>query len=168
MESMRYFRFGLVIAISLILGCSGYGRVRYLPRGGETATVEQLVEVFDDFNVYYAGYAVDNPSGILFDPKNDDKTLAPSDRWIKIESRDTASEVVSWIRIQDLPGYFPALYGIYGPDGRLFGYMYSVWFSRTFTKVIDENTLFVYDLPDPPHYYGPDDNLIGSGIGFRF
>ena len=154
-----------MILVFVTLGCSGYGKVRYLPRDGDAVTVEQLVETFDDFNVYYAGYAVDNPSGILFDPKNDGKTLAPSGRWTKIEDRNTASQVVGWVRIQDLPGYLPALYGIYGPDGQFYGYMYSVWFSQTFTKVIDENTLFVYDLPDPPSYYGPDG---GSGRGGSF
>jgi hypothetical protein len=53
-------------------------------------------------------------------------------------------------------GSSPDLYGIYGPDDQLYGYLYSVWYTQTVMKIIDGKTLFINDLPESPHYYGPD------------
>ena len=152
-----------LLLLSIVLGCSGYGKVRYDRIDQESVVIDNLIENWNDYYIYYAGYAPDNPSGILFDPKNDGKNLKPSDRWMKIESRDTASEVMSWIRMQtDMPGWTPGLYQILGPDGAFYGYLYSVW-THLVAKVIDENTMYVLDLPPPPHYYGPGAEIRQGG-----
>ena len=94
----------------------------------------------------------------MFDPKKDGKTLVPSDKWTKVEDQESVSEIVSWLQIHNFPGYFLRLYKILGPNDQLFGYLFTGWHHVVF-KVVDERTLFVYGLPDPPHYFGPDPEI---------
>lgn len=161
MTMKRYIRIALmaVVLMYIIPGCSGYGKLGLQSRYGDDVTIEKLQEKLPDYTVYYAGYAVNNPSGIIFDPKNDTKTLMPSERWTKLNDKESAIEVISWIKIQDSSDFYPRLYRILGPDDQFYGYLYSAW-NHLLTKVIDGKTLWVYDLPDPPHYeYGPDDEI---------
>ena len=145
-----------IVLMVIITGCSGYGKLRLQSRSADDVTVEKLQENFSDYTVYYAGYALDNPSGIMFDPKNDNRTLMPSERWTKIEDKESIIEVISWIKIQDSSFHYPRLYRILGPDDQFYGYLYSAW-DHLLTKVMDDKTLWVYDLPDPPHYEeGPE------------
>jgi len=158
MTMKRYIRIALmaVVSASIISGCSGYGKIRLQSRYGDDVTIEKLQENLPDYTVYYAGYAVNNPSGIMFDPKNDNKTLMPSDRWTRLDDKESVIEVISWIKIQDSSYYYPRLYRILGPDDQFYGYLFSAW-DHLLTKVVDGKTLWVYDLPDPPHYEdGPD------------
>ena len=166
MTMKRHIRLALmaIVLIYIISGCSGYGKLRLQPRSGEDVTIKKLQENFSDYTVYYAGYAVDNPSGIMFDPKNDNKTLMPSKRWTKLDDKESAIEVISWIKIQDSSDFYPRLYRILGPDDQFYGYLYSAW-DHLLTKVDDDKTLWVYDLPDPPHYEdGPDDESKTPGF----
>lgn len=157
---------GYALVFLMLSGCAGYGR---LTNVSKTVTVDALVDRAGEYHVYYSGYAPNNPSGILFDPRSDGRTLQPSNRWIEIEDKATMAEVVSWIKIQELPGYYPWLSQIFGPDGEPYGYLFSVWIHLV-TKKIGEKTLFVYDLPDPPYYFGPgvqDQRLLMSSSSLR-
>ena len=99
----------------------------------------------------------------MFDPKNNDKTLQPSDRWTKLDDKESVTEVISWIKIQDSSNFYPRLYRILGPDDQFYGYLFSAWNHLT-TKVVDDRTLRVYDLPDPPYYYeGPENEMRTPG-----
>ena len=140
-----------------IVGCAHYGKVGYEPPNEVEVTLEDLIDSWSAYHVYYSGYDVNNAAGILFDPKADDKTLMPTDRWIKVNDKETLIELISWIKLNDFPSYLPRVYKIYGPEDALYGYIYSGWYHAV-AKVIDENSMLLYDLPDPPHYYGPDGN----------
>ena len=157
MNIRRYISLSVtsLIFVFLMYGCAGYGKIRHLSGAGDKLTVQELIENSNDYNIYYSGYDTNNPSGILFDPKRDNKTLVPSDRWIKVESRETASEIVSWIQVQDFPWYMPGLLSILDSDDQFYGYVFTGW-NHVVTKVVDENTLVVYDLPAPPQYHGPN------------
>ena len=156
MKKNIYLALVAVVPVFVMSGCSGYGKLRSQSGYRDDTTIEKLKENWQDYAVYYAGYAVNNPSGIMFDPKNDDKTLMPSERWTKLDDKESVIEVISWIKIQDSSYYYPRLYGILGPDDQFYGYLYSAW-DHLLTKVADDKTLWVYDLPDPPHYEdGPD------------
>ena len=143
---------GFVLVI-LMSGCSGYGKLR-LESEYRGVTIQDLEGNTDDYTIYYSGYGPDNTSGIMFDPKGDNRTLLPSDRWIELQSPKKVSEIVSWIQTEDFPGFYPQLYRILGPHGEFYGYLYTGW-QRVVTKETDKNTLLVYDLPAPPQYYGP-------------
>ena len=158
MKKNIYLALVAVVPVFVMSGCSGYGKLRSQSGYRDDTTIENLKENWQDYAVYYAGYAVNNPSGIMFDPKNDDKTLMPSERWTKLDDKESVIEVISWIRLQDSSDYYPRLYKILGPDDQFYGYLYSAW-DHLLTKVADEKRLWVYDLPDPPHYEeGPEND----------
>ncbi len=154
MNTRRYISLSVtsLVFVFLMYGCAGYGKIRPLPGDGDKLTVQELIENSDDYNIYYSGYSTNNPSGILFDPKRDNKTLVPGDGWIKVEGRETVSEIVSWIQILDFPWYMPELFSILDSDEQSYGYLFTGW-HHLVSKVVDESTLFVNDLPSPPQYY---------------
>ncbi len=148
------------IAAVFLIGCSSYGQFRYQGKNAGDVTIETLVERWADYHIYYSGYGVDNATGILFDPKNDTKTLNPSSRWVMVEDQKTAEDLVAWLKSQAESRYYPGLFTVTGNAGLVYGYLYSGWDSRAVAKVVDDNTLFVFDLDEPPHYRGPnDDNM---------
>jgi len=152
---MKKDKYQAVIALALVFlmsGCSwykSYGKVRALSRHEEKLTLQELKENWQDYTIYYAGSSVDLPSAIMFDPKRDDKALV-SDKWIKVEDQETLSELISWL--QHTTRFHPRLQRILGPDDQFYGYFYSGW-NHVVLKVVDERTLWVYDLPIPPDLY---------------
>ena len=104
------------ISLFLIYGCSwlkSYGKIRVLSRHEEKVSLQELEKNWQDYTIYYAGLSVETAAGIMFDPKNDDKTLI-GDKWIKVEDKETLFELLGWIRtyIQ----FDPRLWKILGPD----------------------------------------------------
>ena len=160
MKKNIYLALVAFVLMFIMSGCLGYGKIRSQSGYGDDITIAKLKENWRDYTVYYAGYAVNNPSGIMFDPKNDDKKLLPSDRWTKIEDQETLAEVISWIKIQNSYNVYPRLYRILGPEDQLYGYLFSA-LSQLVTKVVDDKALWVYDLPEPNY------NDDGNGHGIR-
>lgn len=160
MKKNIYLALVAVVLVFIMSGCLGYGKIRSQSGYGDDLTIEKLEENWRDYTVYYAGYAVNNPSGIMFDLKNDDKKLLPSDRWTKIEDQETVVEVISWIKIQNSYNFYPRLYRILGPDNQFYGYLFSAW-DHLLTKVVDDKALWVYDLPEPNY------NDDGGGHGIK-
>ena len=162
MEEKMFHQYVLwvgLMSILLLSDCSGYGRLSLVSgHGKDPIMVEKLVENSGDYVVHYSGYAVNNPSGIMFDPKTDDRTLVPSERWIKIKNSETVSEVVDWIKIHDYPWYDPKLYQIIGPNKDLYGYLFTGW-QHVKLEAMENGKLFVYDLRSPPQYYGPSHEI---------
>jgi len=139
--------FGL-IALFLIYGCSwlkSYGKIRVLSRHEEKVSLQELEKNWQDYTIYYAGLSVKTAAGIMFDPKNDDKTLI-GDKWIKIEDKETLLELIGWIRtyIQ----FDPRLWRILGPDEQFYGYLFFAW-DHAVIKAVDDTTMYVYDLESP-------------------
>jgi hypothetical protein len=51
-----------------------YGKLRAEQwRGPNKVNVSDLIELWDQYDVYYEGWIYDNPSAVLFDPKGDDR-----------------------------------------------------------------------------------------------
>ena len=150
MDRNKYTYAGIIVFIVafLISGCAsftGYGKVRPQPLRGERITIEQLEENWQDYTIRYAGLNVSNPLGIMFDPKNDETTLV-GDRWIKVDDKETVSEIISWIK--SYTEYNPQVWTILGPDNRLYGYLFYLE-GHVVVKVINDTTMYVYDLKDP-------------------
>jgi hypothetical protein len=143
----------LVMSVFLLSGCAwlkGYGKVRLATEYGDGMTIQKLQENWTHYYVSYAGISVSNPAGIMFDPKDDGRKLV-GDRWTRVEDGKTISEIISWIKtyIQ----FYPRLHVILGPDNQLFGYIYYAWgYDYVVTKVIDDHTLYVYDLESPNYF----------------
>jgi len=110
-------------------------------------TLAELIENWEDYQVYYGTKASPNPAGIMFDPKNDDTTLV-GDSWIKIADQQTLIETIRIIETTWGDGEVLIIKGP-GPDSLFFGYMYlPLWrYGTTFMKLVDEQTLYVGSIP---------------------
>lgn len=159
--NMKEYCHVAVIALffmTFIMGCSwlkSYGKLRIQSGPGKKVAIEELIEQWQSYDVYYAGLSLENPSAIMFDPKGDGQKLV-SDKWIAVKNRQELSTLVNWIDA-NIP-FSPVLWRVLGPDSQFYGYMYSAW-NHVLIKVVDESTLWVDDLPLPPTDYGPAGDL---------
>jgi hypothetical protein len=143
-----------VMIVFLFSGCAsiipGYGKLWPQPMRGERVAIEQLVENWGDYVIHYAGLNVGNPAGIMFDPKDDDRTLT-GDKWIKVEDKETLSELIGWMK--SYTEYYPRIWRILGPNNEFFGYLfypsYRMYADNVVIKVIDDKTMYVYDVESP-------------------
>jgi len=154
---------GLIFFIWSCTGHLGYGKLRVQRGHDGSVTTETLRENWQEYAIYYAGLSVKNPSGVMFDPKNDNKKLI-SDKWIRIKNQDTLADLIHWLDANIK--FYPVLYRILGPDDEFYGYLYTAW-DHVHIKAVDENTLWVDDLPMPPTDYGPGraDRVGGRNAG---
>jgi hypothetical protein len=143
-----------VIIMILIAACAtilpGYGKLWPQPMRGEKVTVEQLVENWENYVIHYAGLNVGNPAGIMFDPKDDDRTLT-GEKWIKVEDKETLVELIGWMK--SYTEYNPQIWRILGRNNEFFGYLfypsYRMYADNVVIKVLDDKTLYVYDVESP-------------------
>lgn len=144
--AMTYLLVGAVILLSGCSGPGGYGRLAGQPMDKPRMTIDGLLANWQRYHVYYAGNLDTFPSAVLFDPKEDGKSLA-ADKWTRVRDIKTLSGLIFWMRNHGQRHSF--VWEIRGPDGSFFGYFYSPWNHATI-KAIDEHTLYVYDIPYPP------------------
>jgi hypothetical protein len=115
-----------------------------------------------DYTVYYRGVHAGLASGVLFDPKGDDRTLADTrkpwestgGRWVEVtknEEANTEKEIarlINAIRVQRWGQFYARLYRIMGPDGDFYGYLYTAWNRAVISSDNGTFTVLIYD--DPP------------------
>ena len=154
MEIINKYRFLSVFLIALIISsCASwqqnYGKLRILPESQSEVTIQNLIDKWNDYNIYYSdiyeGYNPRSALGIMFDPKNNETTLA-GDRWKKVKDQKDLIEMTKWIYSNTQ--YEPWLNEILGPDGKFYGYLY---YSYGFVKlkVVDDKTMYVFNLEEP-------------------
>ena len=150
---MKLFHVTIITIISaiIIIGCSGYGKLLIESKNKAGVTIDELIENSDEYDIHHFGHGEKFVSGIIFDPKKDNKKLLPGDRWVGIDEQTTISDIVKRIKGSDFPRFVPTLYKIVGPDGVFYGYLFTGW-SHIVLKKIDDDTLSVYGLDDPPEY----------------
>jgi hypothetical protein len=141
-----------VLLIGLLAsGCalSQYGNIR-LPDKSDAVTVRTLQESWQDYEVHYAGSHAGHPSAVMFDRKDDGRVIT-TERWSRVERKESLDRLIYSIEIQlPIAGFYPRLWKILGPDGHLYGYMFTAW-DHAVIREVDEKTLFVNDLPLPPY-----------------
>ena len=138
----------------LFSGCAsmltGYGKLRPQPMRGERVAIEELEENWEEYVIHYAGISVGTPAGIMFDPKDDDRTLT-GEKWIKVEDKETLSELIGWMKTYTELN--PQIWRILGPNNEFFGYLfypsYIMHADKVVIKVIDDKTMYVYDVESP-------------------
>jgi len=154
---MRNYAYPALVAVVLVLFLSGcvwlksYGQARVLPREDGKATLQQLELNWQDYSIYYTGLSIGAAAGIMFDLKSDGKSLV-GDRWIKVEDQETLSRLISVVR--SYTQFHPRLSRILGPDNQFYGYLFHALGQPVF-KVVDEDTLYAYELKSPV-YFGND------------
>jgi len=156
MNQNRYLYMTIISVIILFLfsGCASmltsYGKLRPQPMRGERVAIEELEENWEDYAIHYAGISVGTPAGIMFDPKDDDRTLT-GDKWIKVEDKETLSELIGWMKTYT--EHNPQIWSILGPNNQFFGYLfyssYLMHADKVVIKVIDNKTMYVYDVESP-------------------
>jgi hypothetical protein len=104
-------------------------------------TIEMLQKNWQDYFIYKDGPFGGVPIAVMFDPKNDDKTL-PNHRWDKIEDTKSLSDTISWIKTKT---EIPHVLRIMGPNDQLFGYVYTYNESIPL-HVINNKKIFVDDI----------------------
>ena len=154
MEIIKKYRFLSVFLLVLIIsGCASwqknFGKLRILPENQNEVTIQDLIDKWDDYNIYYSDNyeesKVRTPLGIMFDPKNNDTTLV-GDLWKKVGDQKALIEMTKWIF--PTTQYEPWLNEILGPDGRFYGYLYYSYGFVTL-KVVGDRTMYVLNLEDP-------------------
>jgi len=143
-RTCRFTLAGLLV-VTLVVGCtSDYGKIRTVEKGG--MTIEALVSNWSSYNIYYAGTKPEVPVAILFDPKDDGKTVNVSPKWEKVRNETSVQQMVHFIKMQGGQGLgTPTLWKVLGPDDSLFGYAYILFF-EPIIRSIDQKTIFV-DYP---------------------
>lgn len=155
----------ILMMVSLVSGCAwlkGYGKVRLSTEYGDGMTIQELQANWNHYNVYYAGMSTSNPAGIMFDPKNDGRELV-GDRWVRVEDKETVSDIISWIKTYTQS--YPRLHVLLGPDNQLYGYLFYAWgHDHVVAKLIDDKTLYVYDLESSNYLmerFDPERRILG-------
>jgi hypothetical protein len=133
-----------ILLVALLSGCAaggGYGSMRVVEDG--SMTVDTLVNSWQNYEVYWAGFDPSIPVAVLFDPKNDGKALQMGQRWTGVSDQATVNRMVGFIK-QSLGtgGFPPRLRVILGPDGSIYGYVYT-GINHLVINVIDDKTMLV-------------------------
>jgi len=150
----------LVLAF-LMSGCSWlkrYGKLRPQSESMEKVTTQVLYDNRDDYDIYYAGYygnvSIKHPSAVMFDPKEDGRTLV-GDRWTKVTNDIWLAKLIRSIETQEsVGGPPPKIWRMLGPDDEFYGYMLSGW-DHVVMKTVDDGKMLVYDLPMPGYLESP-------------
>jgi hypothetical protein len=158
-SGLKFFAF---LAGLLISGCTTtqYGKLQ-MPDRPDRVTVETLKKNWEDYEINYAGVHAGHPSAVLFERKDDDRGFATG-RWFGVRDKELLDDLIDSIQKQlPVAGYYPRLWDVLGPDGHLYGYLFTSW-DHAVLRAVDKKTLFVDDLPMPP-YLAVD----GDGKGTR-
>ena len=142
-SKIKMFLLGL-LAVVIVTGCAGYGKIRpVFPEKDDSINISVLIENWQNYDIWRGGSSSARPSGILFDPKGDQRAIV-ADRWSKVEDRRSLLEAVRWLGASGEARSI--LFKILGPDDEFFGYVYTG--SRHVPmRLINENTMYVYYLP---------------------
>ena len=132
---------GVLLALLLLVsGCATYGSITPV---GHEVTIQSLEKNWQDYNVYWTGIDIGEPTAIMFEPKSNHVALV-GDRWYPVANEGSLLNQIGWMETNAL--YYPSVWRILGPDGRSHGYLYTGC-RLAVVRQIDEKTLLVYGLP---------------------
>jgi hypothetical protein len=148
----------LIMAFSVLQACSSYGRLAHQP----AVSAEDLFQMREEYEVYFAGVSTHRPSAVLFDPKDDDRVMTVHPWWIKMEDPAMLREILEWM-VADVQ-IEPVVWRILGSDGAFYGYLYTAW-NHALLRAVDEKTLWIDDMSRSKQYPGGDfrDNAVSAG-----
>ena len=140
-EIMKKYIFLSVFLIAFIISScaswsNNYGKLKILPESQNEVTIQDLIDKWEDYDIYYAGVGGPYHWGIMFDPKNNDTTLVGV-RWKKVEDKESLLEYIKWMKNPD------QLNEILGPDGLFYGYLnYS--YGPVTLRMVDDKKMYVF------------------------
>ena len=140
-----------ILIFTFFIGCSGtYGEIKPQTEGESKGTQRELIDSWSDYDIWLI-YKKAQLAVIIFDWKNDDRTILAESNWRKVKDQEMWQEIVKANTTSDgdfkLPGDYSGgtsrVEGIWGPDIQLYGLIvyqtYSV--SLGSVKLVDENVI---------------------------
>ena len=131
----------LLLTTQCVSQMSNEGQVVPQLRDEKQMTIQMLEDNWQDYIIHSDGPTGGIPIAVIFDPKNDDKTIATYE-WTLITDKQDLLATVGWI--QSRPAY-PKVNRIVGPNGDLFGYVYT-YNENIPMHVINDKKIFVDEL----------------------
>jgi len=122
--------FGVLLAMLVVPQAAiggHYGKLEPATSGGDKMSIGMLQKDWQDYTVYYVGVDISTALAAVFWPKSQPKTLT-GDRWTEVKDQDKVARLIRVIHGRNnIPGQWARLWKILGPDGDVYGYMYSDW-----------------------------------------
>ena len=131
----------LLLTTQCVSQMSNEGQVVPQLRDEKQMTIQMLEDNWQDYIIHSDGPTGGIPIAVIFDPKNDDKTIATYE-WTLITDKQALLAAVGWI--QSRPAY-PKVNRIMGPNDQLFGYVYT-YNENIPMNVINDKKIFVDEL----------------------
>jgi hypothetical protein len=138
----------LFLCVGLLLagasGCAGIVKLKPEERGVQAALIKDFSTKWDNYTIYSTVWPGNRTVALLFDLKSDDGVVL-ADGWTKV---DPSTDEASFLALLQL-GESPRLFQILGPDGHLFGYLYTA-VPVVLTQLVDARTARIYKINPPP------------------
>ena len=146
MKTLKYICL-LFIVFAFILGCSGNNaNIKNLSESESKVTQQELIDNWSDYYIRYRAFA------IVFDPKNDDRSILLGGKkgwwWSAIKDQESWTEFVkenttSKGAISPVGADYSmtGVREIWGPDSQLYGFIITQQMDMVSTRLVDENTL---------------------------
>jgi hypothetical protein len=133
----------VLIAFVSIMGCSGKsGKIKTQSKSESKITQQELIDNWSDYTIWLKSAAV------VFDPKNDDRTILLSSHWGTVKDQETWTEIVKTNTTSD--GKISPVWAnysmtrvreIWGPDNQLYGFIIHQQKDLVNVRLVEENTL---------------------------
>ena len=141
----------LILILYIIVGCSvNYGEFKPEPESKSKDTRRELIESWSDYDIWLI-YRKARLAAIIFDWKDDDRTILAESDWRKVKDLETWQEIVNANTTNNgdfnLPGDYAggtsSVQGIWGPDNQLYGLIVYQAYSVSLGSVqsVDENSV---------------------------
>lgn len=136
------------------MGMAGLGRLDAARSDGGMMTIQALRDSWTDYNIYYSGYYAENATSIIFERKDDQRTIRLSETsWTKVADHRTLTVTInSMVANND---FTARVWNVIGPDSQSYGYLYTGWQFATVHSV-GENELTITGIPasyDGHHHF---------------
>ena len=136
----------IIIIVAFIAGCSGnYGRLKNQSRADSKETLEKLAVNWSEYTIWFQSAV------IVFDPKDDDKTLLVGNKWGTVKDQKMWSEIVKTSTTSDgnvNPRWadysMTGVREIWSPDNQFYGYIMHQIHDGVSAKVMDAKTMKIY------------------------
>jgi hypothetical protein len=145
MLKQRVFLFLVIVLLAMApLGCAGFAKLQSEDWSAQASLIPDLLVKWESYRIHAVIWPGNKIVALVFDLKSDDRTIL-ADGWTKVDTYPDLASLVEWLQA----GQAPVLFRVLGPDGSLFGYLYTS-LPGVQTQVIDARTILFYPVKPPP------------------
>ena len=148
----------MLLAFAFIGWAGNNAYIRNLSESESKVTEKKLINNWSDYHIMYREFA------IVFDPKNDDRSILPGGKkgwwWRTIKDQESWTELVkenttSQGDISPVGADYSmtGVREIWGPDSLHYGFIITQQMDKVSTRLVDENTLRLWY--GRPYIWGP-------------